>query len=200
MKKRNKPKINKIILDNFKESIVFIKESKNYIYSITALFFFFALIGFFVPVPVEVESEIIEFFKEILAETEGMSSIELILFITMNNIQSSFFGLFFGIFLGIFPVFSSIFNGYIVGFVSNISVANAGFLSLFRLMPHGVFELPALFISLGLGLRLGTWVFYSNKRDFKKEFIGSIKAFLLIVIPLLIIAGIIEGLLIFFIR
>lgn len=200
MKKRNKPKNKNFLIDSFKESIAFIKESKNYIYSITALFFFFALVGFFVPVPLEIESQIIEFFQEIIAETEGMSSIELILFITLNNIQSSFFGLFLGIFLGIFPVFSSIFNGYIVGFVSNLSVSNAGFLSLFRLLPHGIFELPALFISLGLGLRLGAWVFYSNKREFKKEFMGSLKAFVIIVIPLLIIAGIIEGLLIFFMR
>ena len=34
---------------------------------------------------------------------------------------------------------------------------------LFRLLPHGIFELPAIFISLGLGLRFGMFIFQKEK-------------------------------------
>ena len=89
-------------------------------------------------------------------------------------------------------------NGYILGFVSSMSVESAGVASLGKIIPHGIFELPAIFISLGLGLKFGTFAFQKNKaKSFKNYLINSLRVFLLIVIPLLIIAGIIEGTLIF---
>jgi stage II sporulation protein M len=115
-------------------------------------------------------------------------------FIFFNNLKSSFFGMSFGILFGIFPILVTIFNGYLLGFVSAFSVAGGGVLSLWKLLPHGIFELPAIFLSLGLGLRLGTLVFQKNKQKFLKEnILRSLKIFLLIVIPLLIIAAIIEA-------
>lgn len=187
-------------INGLSDSLNFIKESKNYIYSVIAIFLFFVLIGFFVPVPSSIESQIVEFFEEIVGETEGMSALELVWFILWNNIRSSFIGMVFGVLFGIFPVFSSIINGYIVGVASSLSVSNAGFLSLFKLLPHGIFELPALFISLGLGVRLGFSFIKFEMSSFKEEFINSLKAFLFVVLPLLIIAGFIEGILIFLFR
>ena len=69
---------------------------------------------------------------------------------------------------------------------------------LWRIFPHGIFELPAVFISLGLGLKLGTFIFQRNKlKAFAEFFWNSLRVFLFIVLPLLIIAAIIEGSLIF---
>ena len=104
----------------------------------------------------------------------------------------------FGVLLGIFPIIAAIANGYLLGFVASISVGNVGFLVLWRLLPHGIFELPAIFISLGLGLKFGTFIFQKRKLEsFKEFFWSSLRVFLLIVIPLLVIAGIIEGSLMF---
>ena len=94
-----------------------------------------------------------------MSETSGLSWIQLILFILFNNLKSSFFGLVFGIFFGIFPSLVAIFNGYVVGFVSNESVRQSGVLILWKLFPHGIFELPAVFISLGMGLKLASKLF-----------------------------------------
>ena len=127
-----------------------------------------------------------------------MSQIELIKFIFVNNIQSSFFGIIFGVFLGIFPVIGAIGNGYILGFVSLMAFEKEGIDVLLRLLPHGIFELPAVFISLGLGLKFGTFIFQKNKGElFKEYFWNSLRVFLFIVVPLLIIAAIIEGILVF---
>ena len=198
MKKKDKKEFN--LKKEYKKSWDYLKESKNFIYIIIVVFFVFVLIGFFIPAPSSLKEQILRFIEELLEKTQGMSQWELIKFIFLNNLQSSFDGMIFGVLLGIFPIIAAIANGYLLGFVSSISVENGGFLVLWRLLPHGIFELPAIFISLGLGLKFGTFVFQKRKFEcFKEYFFNSLRVFFLIVIPLLIIAGVIEGSLIFII-
>jgi len=197
--KKKQKKVKFILKNNYKESWNYIKDSKNFFWLIIGVFLAFALIGFFMPAPEYLSNMILDFIKELLEKTDEMSGLQLIRFIFLNNLQSSFFGIAFGIFLGIFPVLFAIANGYVIGFVSNMAVQEAGILSLWRLFPHGIFELPAVFISFGLGLRLGISVF-NEKRfgTFKKNILSCLNVFVFVVIPLLIIAAIIEGVLIFF--
>ena len=181
----------------YKESWNYLKKSQNFIYIIMAIFFLFALIGFFIPIPESLSNQIIEFIKELLEKTSGMGQGELINFIFINNFKASFFGIIFGFFLGVFPIIIALVNGYVVGFVASIAVQSKGLSILWSLVPHGIFELPAVFISLGLGLKLGMFIFEKEKiKIFKESFSNSLKIFLLIVVPLLIIAAIIEGTLI----
>jgi stage II sporulation protein M len=136
----------------------------------------------------------LEFIKDLLAKTQGMSQIELTKFLFFNNLQSSFFGMLFGLAFGIFPMITSIANGYLLGFVAAKTVGQEGILILWKLFPHGIFELPALFISLGLGLKLGTIIFQKNKiRAFKEYVKKSLKVFFFVIVPLLIVAAIIEA-------
>tara|TARA_Y100000310_G_C20095245_1_gene540165 strand:- start:42 stop:488 length:447 start_codon:yes stop_codon:yes gene_type:complete len=142
-----------------------------------------------------------EFVKEIVEKTEGMGFVQLFWFIFQNNVVTAFFGLILGLVLGLFPIFISMINGYVIGFVANISVSVAGFSSLWKLAPHGIFELPALIISLGLGLKLGSFIFAKSgkrKKKLKYDLKNSLRVFLFIVIPLLLIAGLIESWLILF--
>jgi len=189
---------NKKILEEYKKSWNFIKESRNFIYSVIGVFFVFLLIGFFIPTPTAISEQILKFIEELLQKTQDMGHFELISFIFFNNVQSSFFGMILGIFLGIFPLMAAIANGYLLGFVSSLVVNSEGVFILWRLFPHGIFELPAIFISLGLGLKMGTFIFQKKKLEsLKKYFLNSLKVFLFFVLPLLIIAAIIEGTLIF---
>jgi stage II sporulation protein M len=177
----------------------FIKESKYFILVSILAFLALAIVGFFFPAPAFIESKILEFLVELFEKTKGMGARELSWFIFENNLKSSFFGVLGGIVFGIFPFFSSLLNGYVVGFVSRIGVAEAGLPILWRLAPHGIFELPAIFISFGLGIKLGTFVFKKNRwLTFKNYLLNSIRVFVLVVLPLLIIAAIIEGSLIAF--
>ena len=102
--------------------------------------------------------------------------------------------IFLGLFIGIFPLMATIQNGYILGFVGKAVVRAEGVLTLWRILPHGIFELPAIFIALGLGLKLGEKVLTRKKP--LKFLVSALKVFLLVIIPLLLIAAIIEGLLI----
>ncbi len=195
---KNKTRKNFNLKNEYKKSWNYIKESQNFIYIIISIFLFFVLVGFFIPAPESLAEQILRFIGELLEKTSGMSQEELIRFIFLNNLQSSFFGMIFGVILGIFPVITMIANGYLLGFIVSLSVKSGGFLVLWKLLPHGIFELPAIFISLGIGLRFGTFIFQKKiVKSFRDYLLNSLRVFLFIVIPLLIIAALIEGSLIF---
>jgi stage II sporulation protein M len=205
MKKRNKVKRLKKKQFSLKEEYLscfeYIKQSRKFIELAVIIFLIFGVIGFFIPVPKIIYDQIVNFIKELLKQTEGMSQLELIKFIISNNFQSTFLLILLGIAFGIFPIIGAAINGYVLGFVSMVSVNSAGIFSLWKLLPHGIFEFPAIFLSLGLGIRLGT-IFWKKEslENLKEYLLNSIKIFLLIILPLLLIAGIIEGSLMYLIN
>jgi stage II sporulation protein M len=88
-------------------------------------------------------------------------------------------------------------NGAVLGYVFSRVYVLYGASDFWRILPHGIFELPAIFIALGLGVKLGFFIFSGNiKQEFLRRFYYSFLVFLFVVVPLLIIAAIIEGLLI----
>jgi stage II sporulation protein M len=193
-----KLKIKFSLKEEYVKSFNYIKKSKNFIYFSISLFFLFSLIGLFVPVPEFIEEEILKIISELIQKTNGLGLGGLIGFIFTNNFQSSFFSVIFGAILGILPIFAIIFNGYLLGFVVSIVIKSGGIFSLWKILPHGIFELPAIFISFGLGIKLGSFIFYKKKLFlFKEYFWNSLRVFLFIIFPLLVIAAIIEGTLIF---
>ena len=183
----------------FLKAIFYVKSSKQYIYLAILVFFIFALIGFFVPVPDSLKNYMLDFIKELVKSTQGLSYFGMIKFLFSNNLQSSFIGIVSGAILSAIPMFFTIINGYFLGFVAAETVKEGGILTLWRILPHGIFELPAIFISFGLGLKFGTFLLQKDAFDnFRTYFLESLRAFLFIVVPLLILAAIIEGSLIFF--
>lgn len=202
VKKRvvNKKKEN-FLISNLRESLDYIRESSMFIWIVVGIFFFFTLLAFFVPTPDEISKKILESISELLIETSSMGHFELIGYIFFNNLKVSFFGLFLGVFLGAFPIMASLANGYLLGFVGVRAVSVEGIFVLWKLLPHGVFELPAIFISLGLGLKFGTFIFKKRKLEtFKDYFFNSVRVFFFVIFPLLVVAAIIEGTLIFYLR
>jgi len=184
---------------SYKEVWNYIKETKNYIWFVIGLFVLFILIGSLVPTPAYVSDYINNFIKELIEKTEGFTTFEMIRFLLINNSMSSFSSILFGIVLGIVPFFSTIANGYLLGYVSQMVVGKAGFLELWRLFPHGIFELPAALISFALGIKMGMFIFHKKPiKEFKRRFRLGMKTFLFVILPLLVIAAIIEGLLIIF--
>ncbi|MEK6741783.1 MAG: stage II sporulation protein M [Nanoarchaeota archaeon] len=184
---------------NFKEGLQYIKQSRNFIYVASAIFILFIFVGYFVPAPQSLEKVILKFIEDLIKTTEGMSWTELTNFILFNNLKSSFFGMALGVVFGIFSVLTTLANGYLLGFVSSRIVGTEGIAILWKLFPHGIFEIPAMLISVGLGLKLGTFIFKKKKFESLKEYSWkSLKAFFFVVVPLLVVAALIEGTLIIF--
>ena len=195
-KKNEKRMLN--LKEQFLEAVRYIKESKESIYLVIGIFIFGIILSFFWAGKFSFLNEII---KNILLKTQGLSGFQLIFFILQNNLQSAFFGLFLGFFFGIFSILNAFLNGIVIGYVFFKVWSVSGAADFWRILPHGIFELPAIFISLGLGVKLGASLFVKNKKaEFKKRFYNSANAFLMIVLPLLIIAAIIEGALIVFFK
>ena len=234
MVKQKRKNLNEFINEKFLDSLKFIKQNLCYIYFIFGLFLLFGLIGFLFPI--FFEEQIIEMVKGLIEKTYGLNTYELIAFIFTNNILSSFFAMILGIVFGIFSMFTIILNGYVIGFVGNLAVVEGGIFVLWRLLPHGIFEIPAIMISAGLGLKIGFSLVYDFVKKIKtvskylvfplifalivfsifsfipilimsfvdkdlrnrffNNFNNSLNVFIFVVVPLLIVAGIIEGLLI----
>jgi stage II sporulation protein M len=199
-KKKEMPKKALSLKTQFKEAWSYIGDSKHYIFISIILFLFGALIG--VIFKESLSPTINEILKDLLDKTSGLDLFEMIFFILQNNLQSAFLSILAGILMGIFPIVSDITNGIILGYVLSKASEVSGFTSWWRILPHGIFELPAIFISFGLGIKLG-FSFFINKKfrseEFKRRFYNSANVFLVVIIPLLIIAAIIEGILINFI-
>ena len=204
IKKQNNLK-NKIY-SNFKDSWNYVKESRKCIYFSILIFVIFLLIALVFPVPAELAREIKLIIQKLILETRNLNLYDLISFIFINNFSVALLAIFAGIFFCIVPVIIAISNGYVLGYVIKLTLAELGsmngFFSLWRLLPHGIFELPAIFIGWGVGIKLGLSLINSlNQNSFKiffKNFWQAIKVIFYIIIPLLVIAAIIEGSLIKF--
>lgn len=176
------------------ESIDYLKDTKEYIYISVMIFFVAAFVTFVFP---DYFTFFDAFLREVFDKTKGLGFFELLWFIFQNNTMTSFVAMILGICFGVVPIFIALINGAILGYVFALTVAIDGFSSVIYILPHGIFELPAVFISLGLGIRFGMFIFAKKiKEEFWKRFNGSIRVFFTIVIPLLIIAAIIESFLI----
>ena len=182
----------------FLKSLKYIKNLKNYFFIILFLFLLVGIIGFFFPY--FFEAEILKIITELLEKTKDLGTFGLVSFIISNNIQSAFFGMIFGVFFGIISLIVGVVNGYVLGFVAGKTVEIEGLLVLWRLLPHGIIELFAVITSLAIGLKLGLFLLIYKGKNKIKEFFNWIKdgvrVFVFIIIPLLVIAGIIEGILI----
>lgn len=194
IKNRKKSNLEKSYLQAFR----YISESRNYIYYIIGLFVLSAVFGFLAYKQLSFLDEVI---KKLIEQALDLSGFRLVLFIFFNNLQSAFFGLLLGVVFGIFSIMNSFVNGMLLGYVAAKVSTVSGFSEFWRLLPHGIFELPAIFISLGLGVKLGMFVFSKNKvKELKMRFWSSINVFFLVVLPLLLLAAIIEGTLITLLR
>lgn len=193
MKKRIKKKKR----SQWQESLAYLKEARNYIYFVVILFFISTIIGFAFPGQFVFFDELL---RDLSGKIEGKGLSELTWFIFQNNVLSALTAMIFGVVLGVMPVISTLVNGVLLGYVYFLASAKGGFGVILYLLPHGIFELPAVLISLGLGVYFGMFIFAGRgkkKKEFLRRFWNSLKVFLMIILPLLVIAAIIEGLLIY---
>jgi uncharacterized membrane protein SpoIIM required for sporulation len=117
--------------------------------------------------------------------------------IMTNNISVSFLTFALGITAGLGTIYMMVFNGLMIG-VIGMACGLAGMsLQLWSFVaPHGVLELPAIFIAGGAGLRIAKGLLfpgYLPRRESLARAGGEAVRLLVGVVPMLIIAGIIEA-------
>jgi hypothetical protein len=117
--------------------------------------------------------------------------------IMTNNISVCFMTFASGIVFGLGTLWYMIFNGFNVGLIATVCAQHGMALSLWSFVAaHGALELPSIFISGGAGLRLTTGLLFPGflrRRDALAQAGGEAIRLLAGTIPLLIIAGTVEG-------
>jgi len=176
------------------EAWKFIKDSKGYFVFVVLLMIFGGVLGWIYSVQLGIIID--PFLKELVESLSGLSGFGLIVYILQNNLTVAFLGVVLGVIFGIIPMINSMANGLVIGYVIKLTMEKASIFEMWKIFPHGIFELPAIILSLGLGIKIGFSVF--SREKFSKNFYGGVNVLMYIVIPLLIIAAIIEGSLIYF--
>jgi uncharacterized membrane protein SpoIIM required for sporulation len=114
-----------------------------------------------------------------------------------NNMSVTFMAFAWGVSFGIGTVYMMVFNGVLMGVIGAACWLGGMSLSLWSFVaPHGVLELPAIFIGGGAGLRLAQGMLFPGMLPRRQSIAragGEAVRLLLGVIPILIIAGSLEG-------
>jgi len=191
----------------FYKSLIY--QNRNWLYFVVALAIIWAAFGFFLSASFPslypgFVSFIDEVFAEALGEINLESDWELAVAIFRQNTLATFYDLFLGVIFGFVPVVSIAINFFALGFLAGpVASADPAFTSItlpqffLAIAPHGIFEIPAIFLAAGFGMRFGwQWLLPSSSgrrlRVFKQSFFDVLKI-LPLVIVLLVVAAIIEG-------
>jgi uncharacterized membrane protein SpoIIM required for sporulation len=117
--------------------------------------------------------------------------------IMTNNLSVSFIAFASGISAGVITVYLMVFNGVMIGVIGTACWLNGMSLALWSFVAaHGVLELPAIFIAGGAGFRIAQGMLFPgllSRLDSLAQAGGEAVRLLLGTVPVLIVAGCIEG-------
>lgn len=166
-------------------------EARAYIFFAVAVYAGGFLAGLVYPGRFEI---FLDSFRTLAARFAGRSLPVLIAMIFFQNFLAAFIAMWAGALIGLVPLAAAATNGVLLGVVLSAAAHGNYGLALLKLVPHGFFEMPAVFISWGLGIWRGAWLF-RRRRDvaFRERAVRAYRAFFATVVPLLVVAAIIEG-------
>ncbi|AUT00744.1 hypothetical protein CLI64_10225 [Nostoc sp. CENA543] len=117
--------------------------------------------------------------------------------IMINNIKVSFGAVAGGITAGAFTTYIMVFNGLLIGAIATlVGQNNLAYPFWAFVFPHGALELPAIFFAGGAGLLIAKAILFPGqyRRGDALKFYGYQAVQLVFgIVPMLVIAGIIEG-------
>lgn len=132
---------------------------------------------------------ILESFKEIAQGLAGKPILALTLAIFVRNSLAGALAIVGGTFFGLLPLAGILFNGLLIGAVIRLYPGEA-----WRIIPHGIFELPAMIVCWGFGLWTGQALMErSALPPLRERLRRGMRIYFRLVLPLLALAAVIEG-------
>ncbi len=126
----------------------------------------------------------------------GIHGVFLFIRILVHNLIATIVTIYAGFFFALIPLFSILTNGLLFGGFLKSVPANtqlSTFETILMILPHGIFEIPSMILSLAIGIKFGSWPFKKDKLKFiKMNFRESSLSLGIIVAPFLFVAAIIE--------
>jgi stage II sporulation protein M len=143
-----------------------------------------------------------DYFKETITTFvnvfAGMPRLKLAAAIFLNNSFKTLLAILLGGLLGIVPFIFLLTNGIALGVAWSLSSSVRGpWISLLSLLPHGVLELPAVFLGTSVGLKIGSEALRrligKSAAKMGAEVIQGLRYFLAVILPLLLAAALVEA-------
>lgn len=145
----------------------------------------------------EIAQQSMEEFRSMLEFIKDLPPFAIMLFIFLNNTIKTFIAMLLGVGFGIIPLAFIAYNGYIIGIFGYIISVDKGLVYLITaLLPHGIIELPMVFISAAIGVKMGTEMINSvtgRKANIKEELLRGITFYFYWIVPLLFVAAAVES-------
>ncbi len=133
-------------------------------------------------------------FDSLMQQFMHLGALEFILRIFVHNLIASYLAMCFVVFFGIVPLTFAVFNGLLLGWFAGWMDHVPWVEMAVMLVPHGIFEWPAMFIAFGVGMWRGVGFRWS---EVYLSWLDRLKrvhcVYLIFVVPLLFVAAIIEG-------
>jgi stage II sporulation protein M len=175
----------------------YVWELRLYILAAVAIFVAFYALGYLVAVSVpEVSDTFMSSFKEEVTPLKELSPVGLMLGIFANNAVKCLLVIILGIAFGIVPAFFMLANGLVLGIVIGVTMARTSLLYvLVGVVPHGLIELPMVFISAAIGLKLGVAALralFGKKDGLKDKIVEGLLIYAVWIFPLLFLAAFVE--------
>ena len=177
----------------------FLGEARGYMILSAVLFLLGGIIGYlsgiFAPNQIEEVRSSLEGYGEVF---NNYTTIQIFFYILLNNTLVLLGVMLLSVLAGVVAAVFSLTQGFLIGVIVFLTIGTHSVAAiLIGILPHGVFELPALFITLGIGFLLGRWFLQrlGGKRatpitaDLRRAF----ELFAVVIFPLLIIAAAIEA-------
>ena len=180
-----------MIIQIYKDSLATLKEARFSIFSAALIYIGAIFVGW-------LYSERFLFLEDQVRElTKGFVDKTAVVFIVkifFRNLMASYTVACIISLWGIVPIFAAGANGLLLGWIISYAAQAPPAKLAMLLVPHGVFEWPAMFIAWGIGLWKGMgFRFQSVELSFGERFKKVNVVYFTVVLPLLIVAAIIEG-------
>jgi stage II sporulation protein M len=140
------------------------------------------------------ESSVVGFVKIF----HGLSKLQLAAAIFLNNALKTLLAILLGSLFGVIPAVILLANGIALGVVFSLSAESRGpWLSLLSILPHGILELPAVFLGTSIGLMIGSHavkgLFGRAETTVRGELVRGLRFFCTVILPLLLVAALVEA-------
>lgn len=147
--------------------------------------------------PSVIRQQMIDVFKGVVENYRGLAGGMLFFNILVQNVMATIFVVISGVMAGVIPTFAISSNGFGLGVLYRQASEVSGFpAAALKVLPYGVFEIPALLIAASYGLWLGVLAVRrmrgkeSTLLRFHIE--HAFRRYFAVVFPLLIVAAAIE--------
>ena len=124
----------------------------------------------------------------------GKGGADFIFSLFLHNLVATYIVMCLVTLWGLMPMVTAIANGLLLGWIVVTATGPSIYDAAAMLVPHGIFEWPAMMIAWGVGLWRGTgYRFNAIPGTYFQRWKRSNQVFFLIVLPLLLVAAIVEG-------